>query len=375
MADVRKWIVDVRHPDDKWLERYRERAAEVVSALPAWRRTALQRLRKKAPMHEVQRAAETFDERMSAILTSPRTWVDAAGELTRPDPNDTILRAYTSDFGYEVLFRAVKSIFRTDRVPSESDQRISAFLIELVNIDLYNRAKRVGQPSFVGRVYRGLWARPADVLRFEELARQAKDKRSFSVPLALDSTSASEDIAMRFIEKAPPFADATPILLRIEVGGMTPAEVDYYQTNYVRLYRDRSKLHPTSVVSSICAVPIEEVSDHPEREVLLRGPFFDLLTIRTDDVRTHEGAPLMIVDVTTLNSNRDHPSAPQTQTNDATDPARDLFTRLVLRAKAALARRHCPAEEAASYDALVARRTNELLQFASDHHLPAPELV
>ncbi|MTJ32487.1 hypothetical protein FJR37_23490 [Aphanizomenon sp. UHCC 0183] len=85
-------------------------------------------------------------------------------------------------------------------------------------------------------------------------------------------------------------------------------------------------LFPTSVVSSICAVPISELSDFPhEEEVLLRGPFFQVINFYQEGMI--EEKPLSVIEVVMLNSNRDHPSTAELGENDSL--ARNIFGNIV----------------------------------------------
>jgi len=75
-------------------------------------------------------------------------------------------------------------------------------------------------------------------------------------------------------------------------------------------------------------VPIEQLSDYPdEDEVLLRGPFFQLLRLH-EDHRYGADKPLRIVEAVMLTANRDHISSVYLSNADA-QRARQLFRTLV----------------------------------------------
>ena len=86
------------------------------------------------------------------------------------------------------------------------------------------------------------------------------------------------------------------------------------------------EMFPTSVVSTICAVPISKLSFYPhEEEVLLRGPFFQVLNFYKNG--TIDGRSLYVIEVVMLNSNRDHPS--NEELGDKADLARSVFRTIV----------------------------------------------
>jgi hypothetical protein len=93
----------------------------------------------------------------------------------------------------------------------------------------------------------------------------------------------------------------------------------------LKLYQGR---FPNSVVTSICAVPIKQLSDYPDdNEVLLRGPFFQLLRLRKENLRA-ANIPLHIIEVVMITANRDHISNVFFSEVDG-HRARELFRALV----------------------------------------------
>ena len=110
------------------------------------------------------------------------------------------------------------------------------------------------------------------------------------------------------IEEAKEGAPKNPLLLINHVIGLKKEYVDHY-----------TKRFPSTVLTTICAVDIHELSTYPyEMEVLLRGPFMQVLHMYKDE---HEllGQPCDVVEAVMLNANRDHISTsllgdPQTYT-------------------------------------------------------------
>jgi hypothetical protein len=110
--------------------------------------------------------------------------------------------------------------------------------------------------------------------------------------------------------------DTYPLLWNIQVVDLRPSLLALY-----------ARTVPRSVVSPICAVPISDLSDFPdEAEVLLRGPFFQLLGLRTEKVS--DGREIFVLDVVMVTANRDHVSSVSLSDHE-TDRARNLFRTMV----------------------------------------------
>ena len=102
----------------------------------------------------------------------------------------------------------------------------------------------------------------------------------------------------------------------INVIGLKPEYLEHY-----------TKRFPISVLSTICAVDIHKLSFHPEeREVLLRGPFMQVLHVYRDEGDLL-GQPCDVLEMVMLNSNRDHIST--SQLGDQDDLARAMFGTMV----------------------------------------------
>jgi len=215
------------------------------------------------------------------------------------------------------MFEAVYRIFRA-KGPLPQAVRTATALVELVNIDLYNHWKtNPAVRDYRGTVYRGMSISPENLQSFRDLAQQLPGKRAFAVPLALNSSSTRLEATIPFMERGMASNPSlVPVLQRIHVHGLSPVALETYQACY-----------PGSVVSTICATPIGHLSRFPsEAEVLLRGPFFELVVITEHLTLRVSAKPVHVLEVVMMNSNRDHPSAPQTR---AFNPARQLFNSLV----------------------------------------------
>jgi hypothetical protein len=115
------------------------------------------------------------------------------------------------------------------------------------------------------------------------------------------------------------------------------------------LYRRR---FPESVVTSLCAVPIDKLSDFAEeKEVLLRGPFFQILGVDPEESGAGRGADYRI-EAVALNTNRDHISAIASNEGDDRE-MRDAFRALIVNHRSALCAQYCEergaAKDAAAY--------------------------
>lgn len=284
MDHIRDFIVDVRRE-----------LHEPSAPLMRQARDFFCRLSPSAPSQE-------FVARTNQLFANQRGFVDL-----RPDAADrdySALWLYTSSEGYDGAFTSVKHAFRAETI-NESDLRIATFLVELINIDLFNYwHANQADASFEGWVYRGMWMAERD---FRELEQRIQERnignRYRSIPLALDSSSMDPEEALKFIRTG---TGDVPVLQKIRILGLSKSSLAYYQHAY-----------PSSLVSTICATKISKVSAFPrEDEVLLRGGFYQLLNIRKTSDRVH-GKPLRVVEMVTLNTNRDHPSAPQGIAGDA----------------------------------------------------------
>ncbi|KAG5650688.1 hypothetical protein H0H81_011362 [Sphagnurus paluster] len=275
---------------------------------------------------------------LPTVLSSRRAWRSQPTSHHAFLPDDesedlSVIRLYTSKVGYDQIFRVINQAFRTDEL-TEAEQRkrlrSAVFLVELLNIDLFNYTYREPQAqNFHGTVYRGVVFSDAQLEDFKNLAARPVAERFWAIPLAMMSASTDKNVALREFASVPPSnsgsaTDETgprhPFLWRIHVIGL--------HAEYLRIYHER---FPTSVVSSICAVPIRQLSDFAgEDEVLLRGPFFQLIGIREEAVELEPGREqrIYVMELVMLNVNRDHPSTMQLG-EEKGEQARKLFGCLV----------------------------------------------
>lgn len=268
---------------------------------------------------------DNFDisQHLPAVLSSYKVW-NSHPNTVSDDENLSVIRLYTSKIGYDQIFRIINEAFRTDDL-TEQERRLccAVFLIELLNIDLFNYTLRDRRThNFQGTVYRGVVFSDDQLQDFKNLAVLPVAERYWAVPLAMMSASTDKEVALReFAGIDALMSDNTgtrhPFLWRIHVVELNP--------KYLQVYHDR---FPSSVVSTICAVPIHELSDFAgEDEVLLRGPFFQLICLREEILEGRE-TPIHVMELIMLNANRDHPSTMELGREEG-EKARQLFACLV----------------------------------------------
>lgn len=259
-----------------------------------------------------------LQRRVAQLFESNKEWID-----TRPDDASeeySAVRLYTSADGYNQMFSAINRAFRNDGLVDDASALQSAvFLVELLNIDLFNYcARQRSAPDYEGRIFRGMVVTPRELDRFSTAATEAVEDRYVAIPLGMASASTDRATALEFVaQQARCSANGQPLLWDIEVVGLPADRLEVYRA-----------LFPTSVVSTICAVPIQRLSDFPEEnEILLRGPFFQIVRLRRSEEPVG-GKPLNVVEAIMLTANRDHPSTMRLTGWEAT-AARDLFRTLV----------------------------------------------
>jgi uncharacterized protein YjiS (DUF1127 family) len=258
------------------------------------------------------------NRRLAALFSTQKSW-DEKAESTRED-DYSALALYSSEVGHRNVFSVINAAFRTDGLTDDSAWlRSATFLVELLNIDLFHfRDRNPDADNFTGTVYRGMCLSRDDLDRFTKAAIGPIAERYVAVPLAMVSATRNRDVAMSFArEEATRVAGMHAVLWEITVLNLDPQLLSLYRARF-----------PRSVVTSICAVPISEVSDFPEEaEVLLRGPFFQIVGISTDS-SAGSGRPVHKIEAIMHNTNRDHLTA--IATNAGRDKAeRDLFRALV----------------------------------------------
>lgn len=216
------------------------------------------------------------------------------------EQNCNLIKFYTSSDGYETIFKYMNSIFREEHKKEIYDS--AAFLVECMNIELYNFVKTKPEFSnFENTIYRGIALDENTISDLLKIKKLSVENRKFAVPLSFMSCSKSQDVAKQFLknqrhrpheEKVKSFC---PVLFKIHVTSLNKTFLDLYKNYY-----------PDSVVSSICAVDIENISKYmEEQEVLLRGAFFQVLRFYESEEKI-DGKNVYVFELLMHNSNRDH---------------------------------------------------------------------
>lgn len=264
-----------------------------------------------------------LSDSVKKIFERRRNWADLEStneSFSSLEEEFNVLHTYTTKEGFKEIFKISDGIFRNDLSVNFEDMIINAvFLVELINIDLFNYVYKFPEHrNFSGVVYRGM-AIPRDVFgTFESLLQQPINKRYISIPLGLWSASLLLPQAMSFIKdelKRQP--ERVPLVMKIHV-----LNVD---EDYLKVYR--KKFQERSVVSTICAVDITNVSAFKEeREVLLRGGFYQALNFYDEKI---DGLDCKVLELVMLNTNRDHLSNPTLFVGNEESAARTLFGTMV----------------------------------------------
>ncbi len=216
------------------------------------------------------------------------------------EQNCDLIRFYTSSDGYETIFKYMNSIFREEHDKEVYDS--AAFLVECMNIELYNLIKtKLEFSNFENTIYRGIMLDENTISNLLDIKELEVQDRKFAVPLSFMSCSKSQDVAKQFLEKQErrPYEEKVrgfcPVLFKIHVTSLDKTFLDLYKSYY-----------PTSIVSSICAVDIENISKYmEEQEVLLRGAFFQVLRFYESKEKI-DGKNVYVFELLMHNSNRDH---------------------------------------------------------------------
>lgn len=271
----RKWFVWNRATDESYASHLIERATFIISHSIMWMRKLISSaLKMKQLFSRVPR---------NHIIDSCREDYGA-------------LELYTTNDGYKKIFGYINQVFRKLEV-SETEIYGAVALVEILTIDLYNyRLSNLGCSkyyNFQGIVHRGLSVNPGVLSAFQDLMKQPLQNRNFSIPLAFVSTSIDQGRIQEFLDKAE--VGQCRMHWKIHIHGLDQ-----------RLLAQYRAVHPSSVVTSICAMPISRVSEYPnEQEILLRGGFFHILRIYEERSGNHM---VSVAEMVMLNANRDHGS-------------------------------------------------------------------
>lgn len=117
------------------------------------------------------------------LVSTKRDWL-TGNDVQEKDVGYEAIRLYTSKEGHERIYRLSNEIFRKEKLISVETIRSMVFLIELINIDLYNYClKCPEQADFQGVVYRGMCLTEGDLTAFRALRDEPIRRRNISVPL------------------------------------------------------------------------------------------------------------------------------------------------------------------------------------------------
>lgn len=344
MSRLRSKIEEVR---TAWLDN--SAYAQLVEAVRRWCKP--------------ERLPEEVREPLERLLSGYRDYADVS--ISRPFDIGTTdsseqydaLEMYCSVPGYDYLFKLVSDTLRTEHA-AEEHLLVATTLSEFLTIDLYNlRLSQLGDPrygNFEGLTHRGMPVHQETISFYEDIMRKPDlTMRGFAIPLALTSTSADPRVMEDFATKKSPGGERLVHMhLQVHTRGI--------DEGLLRAYR---KQYPDSVVTSICAMPVANISPEGEREILLRGAFFQLFSVTARPNRG-DSVPIVQVIVVTMNSNRDHSTESSTNV-DEKRVQREIFRRLVdaskYRACAELAAEFAPAD-VQGYRMLADKMLSEILE-------------
>jgi hypothetical protein len=252
-------------------------------------------------------------------LLQNRDWSDRLGGTA--DRDFPLIRHYTSNVGYETLFRELNRRYRTQALgESYEDFLPLTWIVELLNMELFAAARSAPHSLGGGSVYRGMLL-PRRLLSHYSHYRSDElplEQRAISIPLGLHSSSADRAIAHDFVgldATRSQAEDRFALIWCISVVSLSDERLEQYH-----------RFFPSSVVTSICANDISRLSElQLEREVLLRGAFFDVLDFR--EIAPIGGLDAYELHVLMMDNNRDHISTYELGDRDA--EARKLFRQLV----------------------------------------------
>jgi hypothetical protein len=306
-------------------------------------------------------AGKEEQDLVDSVLSTRKEWLDRQMHPSTSD-NFDVVRLYTSKFGYDHIFSPLNSALRTDNLPDYNSLLLATvFLIELLNIDLYNFLLTRPSAAFQGSVFRGVSFHRDQIQEFRNIAARPVRDRYLSIPHSIMSASSSTEVALKFARiDANNRTTHQPFLWRIHVADLDPA--------LLKIYRDR---FPQSVVTTLCAVPIHELSQfEKEQEVLLRGPFFQLIRIADEVVDGYEPA-VPVMDLVMLNTNRDHPST--MELGELQDEARKILSCLVGMGRAVVckqvAEKYHLVDDVKVYGEMFDEQQKKLNELLADPHL------
>lgn len=168
--------------------------------------------------------------------------------------------------------------------------------------------------------YRGMMLDENTISNLLNITNLQIQSQKFAVPLSFMSCSKSQNVAKQFLENQEhrPYEEKVrgfcPVLFKIHVTSLDKTFLDLYKSYYLDF-----------VVSSICAVNIENISKYSEEQkVLLRGAFFQVLRFYESEEKI-DGKNVYVFELLMHNSNRDHITTSKFEKTNA----RKLFNTLI----------------------------------------------
>lgn len=266
---------------------------------------------------------ETTRKHAEKLFSSKRNWMTEESVMG-DDVSFDAIKLYTSKEGHSRIYQKCNDIFRQeDSVLREHMIRSVVFLIELINIDLYNYCLKYPEKrDFQGMVYRGMCLSDEDLMTFKSLRDQPINRRNIAVPLVMFSASSSITVAKKFIkhrmeEQRRADKRVNPLLFKINIIGLKP---EYFKHLRFRF--------PEMTLTSTGAVDIHQLSRHPsEMEVLMRGGLYTLILDVFEDENEIEGHVCSVLEAVMVNSNRDHITT--SVVGDIDNLSRDMYAAMV----------------------------------------------
>lgn len=135
---------------------------------------------------------------LSDAMGNPKEWADR--RLVHPFLEDySIIRLYTTENGFAQIFKIINNAFRQDELTTHSTRlRSAVFLVELLNIELFNYLYTNQATGFTGIVYRGLCLSSEHLEQFMSMTTMPVKERFWAIPLAMISCSMDESTAVDF---------------------------------------------------------------------------------------------------------------------------------------------------------------------------------
>lgn len=280
--------------------------------------------------------------KITKLLEGYSDWADM--DYHRPEKQEqsfTAIELYCSEEGYNLLFGIFNAVLR-EKETSDEVLLVAAALVELVTIELYNlRLSNIGDPryeNFQGVTFRGMCVSKEMAALYRKAASEPDlSKRSFGVPLGFTSSSTSQETTAEFIKQHPGEDQMRWI---IHVHGLDPRLLKKYEEKY-----------PDSVVTSITAMPVGRIAELREKEILLRGAFFHIVRMDSEE---KDGSTTHTMQLVAMNANRDH-GTELALDEGAKQEQRNFFRDMILASRyevcAWLARSHSVADSV-SYEEL-----------------------